>query len=277
MTLYYNEKVKVRILFEFPFSCKSTIKELGCPSSKRCWFVFYTLSKIRPQVYLIFAREVEPLVKAKYPGIQRLQFNQAPFHFYTTVSSFSSFHDRKQLEQTLKPSTCRCWGSFGPPCPRRRRRITRGRRKDKKGRKTNGKLRTAMLRTLEGWMWVIWRLKQNHGEIFLINQLVLINQTEKQNRWWKCLTPTWYSALRWEATLLWFLFINLKVWSKKVLIFIDQYKGERPSDQEKSLSQLWKGGWVEIAGSAQTEYCSTFNCLCVGVCTGVTSHVSHIY
>ena len=90
-------------------------------------------------------------------------------------SFFSSVHERKLLEQTLKPSTCRCWENFGPPCPRRRRRITRGRRKDKKGRNTNGKLRTAMLRTLEGWMWMMWRMRQNHREIFLINQ------TENQN------------------------------------------------------------------------------------------------
>ena len=31
---------------------------------------------VQQEVYLIFAREVEPLVKAKYPGIQRAQFNQ---------------------------------------------------------------------------------------------------------------------------------------------------------------------------------------------------------
>ena len=31
---------------------------------------------VQQEVYLMFAREVEPLVKAKYPGIQRAQFNQ---------------------------------------------------------------------------------------------------------------------------------------------------------------------------------------------------------
>ena len=31
---------------------------------------------VQQEVYLMFAREVEPLVKAKYPGIQKAQFNQ---------------------------------------------------------------------------------------------------------------------------------------------------------------------------------------------------------
>ena len=31
---------------------------------------------VQQEVYFMFAREVEPLVKAKYPGIQKDQFNQ---------------------------------------------------------------------------------------------------------------------------------------------------------------------------------------------------------
>ena len=59
----------------------------------------------------MFAREVEPLVKAKYPGIQRAQFNQV-----------------SQSDVILDPqwATCRCWGSSGQPCPWRRRRSMRG-------------------------------------------------------------------------------------------------------------------------------------------------------
>ena len=58
---------------------------------------------VHQEVYLMFAREVEPLVKAKYPGIQRAQFNQVNLDLLNSTNQILFFAGAGEALVSLAP------------------------------------------------------------------------------------------------------------------------------------------------------------------------------